>query len=167
MLIVHTVQLNEGLKHMAKPNLKLVTPNTVFQTVTPKRRPNKELRSREYLLATEVDALITAAKGNRHGHRDSTMILISYRHGLRATELVGLKWDQVDLDTGRLHVTRAKNGSPSVHHLQGDTMRALRRLKRESTHSDWVFVTERKAPFTTSGFAVMVERAGREAGLTF
>jgi integrase len=59
------------------------------------------------------------------------MILIGYRHGLRASELCDLQWSQVELATGRLHVRRAKNGSPSVHPMQGDERRALRRLQRQ------------------------------------
>ena len=59
------------------------------------------------------------------------MILVAYRHGLRASEVCDLQWSQVELATGRLHVRRAKNGSPSVHPMQGDEIRALRRLQRE------------------------------------
>jgi integrase len=79
----------------------------------------------------------------RWGHRDATMILIGYRHGLRASELCDLQWSQVELSTGRLHVRRAKNGSPSVHPMQGDEIRALRRLQREQGPSSHVFMTER------------------------
>ena len=72
--------------------------------------------------------MAAARKSSRYGHRDATMILIGYRHGLRASELCDLQWSQVELATGRLHVRRAKNGSPSVHPMQGDETRALRRL---------------------------------------
>jgi site-specific recombinase XerD len=65
-----------------------VTPTTKNRTVTPKRRPNAELRTREYLTEKEIDRLMEAVKDNRYGHRDSTMILVAYRHGLRAAELV-------------------------------------------------------------------------------
>ena len=79
-----------------------------------------------------------------------------------------LRWDQIDLDQARLHVKRVKRGMPSVHPIAGEELRALRRLKRESAaHSDFVFVSERKAPFSTAGFARLVERAGKEAGLGF
>src|SRR5262252_4810155 len=63
--------------------------------------------------------MAAAKKSSRYGHRDATMILIGYRHGLRASELCDLQWPQVELTTGRLHVRRAKNGSPSVHPMQG------------------------------------------------
>src|SRR5215468_8217046 len=118
---------------MAKSHLKLVSPRTVNWTVTPRRRKNGELRTREYLTEAEVERLIKAAKTNRYGQRDAAMILMAYRHGLRAAELVDLRWDQVDLGRNAcLHVRRVKNGMPSVHPLQGDEMRALRALKRES-----------------------------------
>jgi integrase len=77
---------------MAKPNLRLVTPATENRTVTPRRAPNAELRTREHLTADEVDKLIEAAKANRYGHRDALMVLLAYRHGLRAAEVVDLRW---------------------------------------------------------------------------
>jgi integrase len=81
---------------LAKSHLKLVTPTEVNRTVAPTRRSNAELRTREHLTPTEVEAVIEAAKGNRHGHRDATMILVTFRHGLRAAEVCDLRWDQVD-----------------------------------------------------------------------
>jgi integrase len=109
---------------LAKPPLALVTPTTVNRTVGPLRRPNAELRTREHLTAAEVESLIEAAKGNRHGHRDATMILLAFRHGLRATELVDLEWCQVDFKAAVLHVRRAKKGTPATHPLRGDEIRA-------------------------------------------
>jgi integrase len=153
---------------MAKPRLKLVTPATVKRTVTPKRRPNGDLRTREHLTEAEVERLIKATKDNRYGHRDATMILVAYRHGLRASELVDLRWDQVDFRTATLHVRRVKKGTPSTHPILGDELRALRWLQREQDPSSpFVFTSERGSPFTTAGFARMVERAGRVAKLAF
>ena len=101
------------------------------------------------------------AKDNRWGHRDATMILVAYRHGLRVSELVDLRWDQVDFTTAALHVRRVKKGTPSTHPILGDELRALRRLQREQEpKSPFVFVSERGAPFTTAGFSRVVERAG-------
>jgi integrase len=144
---------------MAKSHLKLVAPTEVNRTVAPKRRPNAELRTREHLTSGEVEALIEAGKANRHGHRDATMILLAFRHGLRAAEACDLRWDQVDFNAAVLHVRRIKNGTPSTHPLIGDEMRAPRRLQRESETSPFVFVSERGSPFTTAGFARMIERA--------
>ena len=154
---------------MAKSHLKLVRPTTVNRTVAPpRRRPNGELRTREYLTDAEVARLIEAAKANRHGQRDATMILTAYRHGLRVSELVDLRWDQIDFDTANLAVRRAKKGSPSTHPIRGDELRALRRLNREQEpKSAFVFTSERGSPFTTAGFARLVERAGAVAKLGF
>ena len=147
---------------MAKSHLKLVTPTTVKRTVTPKRLPNADLRTREYLTESEVERLMNAARKNRWGHRDASMVLVAYRHGLRASESVDLRWDQVDFRTATMHVRRMKRGTPSTHPILGDELRALRRLQREQEpKSPFVFTSERGAPFTTAGFARMIERIGR------
>ena len=152
---------------MAKSRLRLVSPTTVNRTV-PLRRPNAELRTREYLTDAEVGRLTKAAAGNRWGQRDATMIAVAYRHGLRASELVDLRWDQIDFDTATLAVRRVKRGTPATHPIRGDELRALRKLAREQEpKSAFVFTSERGAPFTTAGFARMVERAGVEAKLGF
>ena len=98
---------------MAKSHLKLVTPATVKRTVTLRRGRNGDLRTREYLTEAEVEKLINATKSNRWGHRDATMILVAYRHGLRVAELVDLRWDQVDFRSATLHVRRVKQGTPA------------------------------------------------------
>jgi integrase len=153
---------------MVKSHLTLVAPATEKRTVTPKRRRNADLRTREYLTEAEVERLLKATRGNRWGHRDGTMILVAYRHGLRASELTDLRWDQIDFATATLHVRRVKQGTASTHPILGDELRALRRLAREQEpKSPFVFTSERGSPFTTAGFARMVERAGVEARLGF
>ena len=153
---------------MAKSRLRLVAPGTVNRTVTPRRPPNADLRTREYLTEAEVERLLRATRNNRWAHRDATMILVAYRHGLRASELTDLRWDQVDFRTATLHVRRVKQGSPSTHPIIGDELRWLRRLQRDQEpKSPFVFTSERGSPFTTAGFARMVERAGAEAKLRF
>ena len=133
---------------------------------TPLREPNAKLRTREHLAEQEVQRLIDAAKDNRNGHRDACMILIAYRHGLRASELVDLRWDQVSFSGAVLHVRRRKAGTPATHPLGGAELRSLRRLKREQDSSQFVFVSERGDPFSTEGFARMLQRAAKAAGLT-
>jgi integrase len=151
---------------MVNTHLKLVTPSIVNRTVTPKRLPNVDLRTREHLTEAEVERVMNAAKKNRWGHRDATMILVAYRHGLRPAELVDLQWQQIEFASAALHVRRVKKGTPSTHPILGDELRALRRLQREQEpKSPFVFTTERRAPFSTAGFARMVERAGKEARL--
>jgi integrase len=135
------------------------TPNTVNASVT---------RTRRYLTGREVEKLIEAArKHGRYGHRDATMILLAYRHGLRASELVDLQWHQVELNAGRLHVRRAKRGTPSVHPLQGDEIRALRRLQREQEASPHVFASERGGPMSAKSFGTLFARLGERAGMAF
>jgi len=131
------------------------------------RKPkNNTRREREHLTEHEVEKLMRAAKQmGRHGHRDSTMILVAYRHGLRVSELVRLKWMQVDLFQGLLHVTRSKHGVSSTHPLAGVELRALRKLQRDYPLTDFLFVSERKAPLTDHTFRKLLTRAGAEAKL--
>jgi type 1 fimbriae regulatory protein FimB/type 1 fimbriae regulatory protein FimE len=158
---------------MTKPHLALVAPPTVIGTVAehqgpPRRRPNTEVRAREYLTDGEIARLITAAGKSRYGHRDATMVLVAYRHGLRVGELVTLRWDAIDFAHGRLHVSRLKGSSESVHPLSGRELRALRRLKREQEpDSPFIFTSERGVPFTTAGFRKMIARLGVVANLGF
>ena len=129
------------------------------------RKPNYELRTREYLTETEVEALLVAAKSNRHGHRDALMVLLAYRHGLRASELVGLRWEQVDFKGSRIHIRRVKNSDDSTHPLTGKELRALRQQARDNANSPYVFVSERGTPFNPISFSQIVEKAGLRAGL--
>jgi type 1 fimbriae regulatory protein FimB/type 1 fimbriae regulatory protein FimE len=153
---------------MGKARLKLVTPSIVSRTVMPQRPPNADLRTREHLTEAEVQRLMEVARKNRWGLRDATMLLVAYRHGLRPAELVDLRWDQADFRTATLHVRRVKRGTASSHPILGDELRALRRLQREQEpKSPFVFTSERGSPFTTAGFARMVERASAEAKLGF
>jgi integrase len=167
MCLIRAVYDCQEVKTMAKTHLKLVTPAIKKRAVTPRRQPNSELRSREHLTETEVEKLIEAAKDNRHGHRDATMILVAYRHGLRASEVCDLRWEQIDWNSATLHVRRVKSGKPSTHPVRGDELRALRKLQREAPKSPFVFVSERGGPFTTDSFNWMVKRAGQKAGLPF
>ena len=140
----------------------------VVRKLPPKRLPNRFVRSREYLTPAEVEKLIrAAARVGRHRHRDATMILVAYRHGLRVGELVSLRWDQVDFKEAVLRVTRSKNGTASNHPITRKEARALRRLRRDSVRSAHVFVTARLGPMTTENVRGIVARAGRLAGLTF
>lgn len=144
-------------------------PNTVNGKVIPPRRiKNSSRRSREHLTPSEVDKLIAAAgKTGRHAHRDQTLLLLAYRHGLRVGELVALRWDQADLKQGLLHVNRLKGGVPSTHPLRGPELRALRKLRRDYPDSPYMFCSERGGPMTTSNVRKLVARAGEDAGLGF
>src|SRR5664279_4277932 len=97
---------------MANSRPKPITPSTEKRTVS-RRKTNT--RSRKYLTDAEVADLTAAAKKNRHGHRDMTMILLTYRHGLRVSEVIDLRWDQIDFDRATLAVRRLKRGTPIAH----------------------------------------------------
>ena len=149
-----------------KPN-RTTAPNRVNGKV-PTRPKNADVRSREYLTSDELEALQKAAKGvGRHGHRDTTLILLSFRHGLRVSEAISLRWDHVNLKQGTIHVTRVKNGVDSVHPLSGAEIRALRRLRREYPDTPFLFSSERRGPLTPSTIRKMITRAGAKAGLGF
>src|SRR5205807_2036683 len=147
---------------------RLREPRTQNGTVPPRLTAYSSRRPREYLTVKEVNRLMDAARDRgRYGHRDATMVLVAFRHGLRAGELCALRWDQYDLERGLLHVRREKNGTPSVHPIGGTEIRALRRLKREQIESRYVFLTERRAPMTTAGFRKMIARTGESAKFPF
>jgi integrase len=119
-------------------------------------------------MLAEVEMLTSAARSDRHGHRDATLILVAYRHGLRASEITDLEWSQVGLcRNATLHVRRAKNGKPSAHPLRGDEVRALRELRRQFSDSAFVFATERGGPFTPDAINRLVKRLGARARFAF
>jgi integrase len=148
------------------PNLRVVEPNNIFRKV-PTRRPNAQMRTREYLTPDEVEKLIAAAKLGRHGHRDATLVLVAFRHGLRAVEIADLEWSQVEWGRNpALHVRRAKNGKPAVHPIRGDELRMLRELQRNTTGA-FVFETERGGPFAADAVNRLVKTIGERAKLPF
>jgi integrase len=148
-------------------HLRLVKPSNVNRSV-PARPSNGELRTREYLTAAEVEKLTKEARKGRYGHRDATLILIAFRHGLRAVEICDLEWSQVEFGrSAALHVRRAKNGKPSVHPLRGDEIRALRELRRQFPDSGFVFATERQGPFTPDAVNRLIKRIGERAGFPY
>jgi type 1 fimbriae regulatory protein FimB/type 1 fimbriae regulatory protein FimE len=119
----------------ATHDLKVVGPASKKCAVAlPVRRPNAVYRSREHLTEREVERLIDAAKDNRWGHRDATMVLLAFRHGLRASELVDLRWEQVDLENAILHVRRVKQGTPATHPLGA----AVAAFQRRHTLLGWL-----------------------------
>jgi integrase len=154
-----------GLQMLAKSNLRLVAPTNQNRTVAPRRSENAEMRTREYLTPAEVDKAIEASKGNRYGHRDATLILVAFRHGLRAVEACDLEWSQVDFESATLHVRRVKSGKPATHPIRGDELRMLRKLRSEAPNAVFVFMTERGSPFTPDAINRLVKRVGNGSKL--
>ena len=134
----------------------------------PTKLRNAVRRSREYLTADEVEQLVRAMRRQgRYKQRNTTLILLMYRHGLRVAELVRLRWDMFDLKTALFHVQRVKNGVPSLHPLRGAELRALRQLQVTTAGGAYLFVSERGGPLTARGVHHIIAEAGRAAGLPF
>ena len=147
--------------------IQLRPPQSEKPTVRTGRAKNTDYRQREYLTEGEIDSLMAAAGNGRNPGRDRLLILVAFRHALRVSELVDLRWQQIDLDTATVHIRRAKNGTPGIHGLQGDEMQLLRALRREHLHADFVFLSERKAPLSVDGAQKLIERLGESAELPF
>lgn len=129
----------------------------------PPRKPrNQDVRGREYLTSEEVDQLRrSAAALGRHGERDATMILVAFRHGLRVSELVGLRWDQVDLGRKTIFVRRLKGSKNGMHDLGRSEVAALKKLsKLDGGKSPFVFRNERGGKLSSSAFFKLLQRAG-------
>ena len=134
----------------------------------PPKPKNTDRRAREYLTPAEVAQLLRAARHvGRHGHRDSTLILLMYRHGLRVSEVNSLRWESIDLKTALLHVRRLKQGIAAAHPLHGPELRALRKLQQAQPGLPYVFLSERGSPLSDRTIRHIILRAGLDAQLPF
>jgi len=123
-------------------------------------------RTKDYLTETEVVALLEAAKAGRHGARNHLLVLMTYRHGLRVSEAIDLRRDEVDLDRSRLWVRRLKNGLSVEQPIPGDELRAIRRyLAMRGDGLPWLFLSERNHPLTRQAVNDLLAVAARRAGL--
>ena len=136
-------------------------------TVNPGRDTNETYRAREYLTEPEIGRLLAAAGKGRNPERDRLLVIMAFRHALRVSELVGMKWEQVDLKTHSLHVRRVKGSTSGIHGLDGDELRLLRALRREHPDATFVFMSERDAPLSIDGAQKLIERLGVAAKLPF
>jgi type 1 fimbriae regulatory protein FimB/type 1 fimbriae regulatory protein FimE len=136
-------------------------------TPTPLRRQeNSVYRSREYLTPKEVNHLIAVAGDRgRHRLRDRTLLLLMFRHGLRAGEASLLKWDAVMLDERNISITRLKGSQSGIHRLQTDEIEALEQLKECYSGNYHLFVGERDKQLTTGAIAKIMKRIGELADL--
>jgi integrase len=103
----------------------------------------------------------------RHGVRDATIILLMFRHGLRSAELVAFKWSSVNFKNGYLAINRVKHGHDSIHPLRSPELRALRQLQINYPDTQYIFVSERKAPLSTRSVRQIISRAGKMADFPF
>ena len=136
-----------------------------FSSPPVKKKSNRE---REYLRLDEITAMMKVArKVGRHGLRDSTIILLMFRHGLRTAELVALKWSYIDLKGGYIEIHRVKHGHDSIHPLRSPELRALHEVQRKYPETNYVFVSEHKAPLATRTIRHIIARAGKLASIPF
>jgi type 1 fimbriae regulatory protein FimE len=166
-----TSTLENGKVRSGRRNRKALQPRSraaPSPSIPPRRQSNLDRRTREYLTPAEVEKVLQASgKVGRHGARDRTLILLAYRHGLRVSELVTMRWEQIDLKAGLAHVSRLKNGTPSTQPIRGPELRALRELRRDYPDSPYLFVTERDGPMTPATARKIIARAGELAKLPF
>jgi integrase len=164
-------QTVEGIKKMATViRLPRTSKWAKQDNLPPIRQRNQASRTGEYLTPDEVERMIVAARraGGRLAERDALLIMMAYRHRLRASELIGLRWEQIDLKAGLLHVARLKHDSPSTHPLRGPELRALRAWKREQGETmPYVFTSLRGGPMTRRTVHYVVAEAAKAGGIEF
>jgi integrase len=163
-------------KPKSRPHLKLVY-DSEKQKVEPrsplnpklKKPKNEDVRSREYLRPLEVERLISAAKSvGRHKQRDELLLTMMFRHGLRVSEAISLRWSDIDWDTTTIYVRRMKRGNPANHPIHPDELQLLRAFKKQAPDkSPWIFMSERGAPITDDTVRKIISRAGELAGFDF
>lgn len=127
-------------------------------------------RCLDYLTKSQIEALLKAAKDSRNGVRDHLMILMLFRHGLRESELVNLRFNHLSLETARIKINRLKGGLSTEQPIAGDEMRALRRYLKQREDAGtltlpWLFLSTRKAQISRHTVIHAVKQAGSRAQL--
>ena len=124
---------------------------------------------RDHLTPCEVKQLIEVVKkkGGWYAYRNATLLLMLYRHGLRRGEAAHLRWSDVDLSGGTIYIRRTKGSRSGRHPLQGDEMRALKKLKKDYFPSPFVFTGNRHTPLSERSISHIVHQAGLLAGFDF
>lgn len=149
------------------PDCRKVKSQSLASTQTVDGRTRKD-----FLTSAEIDSFLAAARRGRYGIRDYAMMLMSYRHGLRVSELIDIRMADIDLASSRLFVNRLKGSLSTSQPIEGDELRAIRAWLRErslnenAAHSPLLFLSER-GPFTRQALNYLVSQIGKRAGLPF
>jgi integrase len=123
-------------------------------------------RAKDFLDPTEIKLFLNAAKEGRQGIRDHLLFLMMYRHGLRCSEAIDLRRDDISFDRASLWVRRLKGSNSGMHPIEGDELRAIRRyLATRNDDLPWLFISERSGKLTRFAVNYLVERTAKEAGL--
>jgi type 1 fimbriae regulatory protein FimB len=151
---------NPDERRLVKPELAIAPPEK--KGTSPNQGYAATGRTREYLTETEMDKLLVQSKQfgrASHHQRNYAIVLMTYRHGLRASEAADMRWSDIDFDKGTVLVRRCKGSDDSTHFLQGDELRALRKLQRESKPSPFIF-----GGMAETAISTLVKRLGGKAG---
>ena len=133
----------------------------------PRKRNSAKNLGRNYLLDSELQAILRVAQQTETPIRDQALVMTSFRHGLRVSEAVALEWRQLDFNNYQLHIQRLKNGKPSVHPVQGDEARLLRKLNRQTKNSPYLFPGRGKKHLSDRQARKIFKKLGELAGLDF
>ena len=123
-------------------------------------------RGRDFLERDEIKILLRSASRGRHGVRNRLLVMMMYQHGLRVSEAVRLRIDDVNLKTSRVWIRRVKGSLSTQQPIPGEELRAIKRyLERREDDLPWLFVSERGAQMTRQAVNYLIERAAKRAGL--
>ena len=140
--------------------------NQPVNGTVPSRAGNDLLRTRSHLTEDEIEQILKVAKRGRYGMRDHLMVLTAFRHGLRVSELIDLRWTDVDFKAGTIHIRRLKGSKDSTHYLEGDETRPLKALQKTAS-GPFIFTSERGGPISAAGFRKQFARWGEKAEIGF
>lgn len=153
---------------MNTPQLKIVESDVKWKVTPAGRKANAAYRQREHLFPEELERLFAALKRNRHGQRDYMIALVTYLHGLRVSELIDLRWDDINWRAGTIQIRRLKGSIDGVHYLERDEANGLKRLQREQQpRSRYIFTSERGDAFSRFAINKMIQTAGGKAKIDF
>jgi len=114
-----------------------------------------------YLTRPEMEALLAAPDlSNWLGRRDRTLLLVALQTGLRVSELIGLRWEDVDLESGASVHCQGKGRKERRTPLRKDVVNAMRAWRSELScdPSAPVFPSARGTPLSRDGVANVVAK---------